>query len=58
MKRHEEVQEARPGFLLIDAWRAEADLFERDEKAAMALRLRLMANKAQWLMRVYATVSR
>lgn len=57
-KREEQALDPRAGFILIDAWRAEASLFERDGKLTIALRLRRLADKAQWLMSIYAHLPR
>ena len=51
-KRPEDSEVVRVGYLLIDAWRAEAELFERDGKPVMAQRLRRMADRAEAARRV------
>lgn len=46
MKR-DAPQASPPGYILIDAWRAEAELFDKAGKPVSAQRLRRLADKAE-----------
>lgn len=47
MSKHDTPTDARTGYILIDAWRAEAELFRAAGKSTSAARLERMALRAE-----------